>query len=227
MKKDGDDHRTMKRDCFGYQTMKRDSFGYQIMKRDGDNRRTMKRDGDEHQILKRDSLAVELQKGITSVIELRKGMGSMTKDKICLLQEKLVQLSMNSSPVVPIGNLSVQLKSIWNMTRKFEIKVVGQNLFLIPFGSEEDLIGPYRLKCDEKKTLCMLLGRLSKKTVEVSLEMERTATVKNPSILKTTVNYQNLRDLVPPSLPKILEDTLRGELSKELIEDDMQGESDK
>ncbi|MBA0761071.1 hypothetical protein Gotri_023768, partial [Gossypium trilobum] len=27
------------------------------------------------------------------------------------------------------------------MTRKFEIKVVGQNLFLIPFGSEEDLDG--------------------------------------------------------------------------------------
>ncbi|MBA0677897.1 hypothetical protein Goari_019277 [Gossypium aridum] len=85
----------------------------------------------------------------------------------------------------------VQLRSIWNMTRKFEIKVVGQNLFLIPFGSEEDLDG----------------------IIEV----------ENPSILEIAVNYQNLRDLVPPSLPKIFEDTFGGELSKELIEDDMQG----
>ncbi|MBA0677898.1 hypothetical protein Goari_019277, partial [Gossypium aridum] len=82
----------------------------------------------------------------------------MMKDEIFLLKEKLVQLSVKSSPMVLVGNLSlicsvwtkksynpdifkVQLRSIWNMTRKFEIKVVGQNLFLIPFGSEEDLDG--------------------------------------------------------------------------------------
>ncbi|MBA0855915.1 hypothetical protein Goshw_021124, partial [Gossypium schwendimanii] len=62
------------------------------------------------------------------------------------------------------------------------------------------------------------------KMMEVSSEMERTTTVEKPSILEIVVNYQNLGDLVPHSLTKILEDTLRGKLSKELIEDDTQGE---
>ncbi|MBA0702441.1 hypothetical protein Goari_026992, partial [Gossypium aridum] len=129
-------------------------------------------------------------------------------DEIFILEEELVHLSVKSSRVVPIGNLSLicpiwtkksysldsfraQLKSIWKTMRNFEIKVVGQNLFLILFDSEEDL--------------------------DWIMETE------NPSILEIVVNYQNLGDLVPPSLTKILEDTLRGKLSKELIEDDMQG----
>ncbi|MBA0772101.1 hypothetical protein Gotri_007537 [Gossypium trilobum] len=50
------------------------------------------------------------------------------------------------------------------------------------------------------------------------------------SSLKQTLqqcNYSGRKDLVPHSLSKIIEDTLRWELSKELIKDDMQEEWDK
>ncbi|MBA0577658.1 hypothetical protein Golob_024146 [Gossypium lobatum] len=80
----------------------------------------------------------------------------MVKDEISLIEEKLVQLSVKSSLLVPIGNLSLicsvwtkksytpdsfkaQIKSIWKTTKKFEIQVVGKNLFLISSDSEDDL----------------------------------------------------------------------------------------
>ncbi|MBA0828807.1 hypothetical protein Goarm_013440 [Gossypium armourianum] len=139
--------------------------------------------------------------------------------------------------------------------RNFEIKVVGQNLFLISFDSEEDLDGIMEALRAESSLVgkeflhfgssskqmlqqCNYKGRKNdvtqeigqtrefseQKMMEVSSDMERTTTAENPSILEIVVNYQNLGDLVPPSLTKILEDTLRGKLSKELIDDDMQGE---
>ncbi|MBA0570228.1 hypothetical protein Golob_003908, partial [Gossypium lobatum] len=78
------------------------------------------------------------------------------KAEISHLEEELVQLSGKSSLVVPNknslliyfvwikksynpDNFLAQLKSIWKTENKFEIQVVGQNLFLISFEDEEDL----------------------------------------------------------------------------------------
>ncbi|MBA0838138.1 hypothetical protein Goarm_010227 [Gossypium armourianum] len=47
---------------------------------------------------------------------------------------------------------------------------------------------------------------------------------ENPPIVETAVYHQNLGDLVAPLFLKIMEDTMRGELSKEIIETDMKGE---
>ncbi|KAK5793771.1 hypothetical protein PVK06_034929 [Gossypium arboreum] len=77
-------------------------------------------------------------------------------DEISLLAEELIQLSVKSSMVVPSekptllctiwtkkfynpDSFRAQMKSIWKTRKKFEIKLEGQNLFLIMFESEEDL----------------------------------------------------------------------------------------
>ncbi|MBA0557501.1 hypothetical protein Golob_014569 [Gossypium lobatum] len=77
-------------------------------------------------------------------------------DEIFLLAEELIQLSVKSSMVEPNGKPSLicsiwtkksynhdsfkaQMKSIWKTKEKFEIQLVGQNLFLITFESEDDL----------------------------------------------------------------------------------------
>ncbi|MFQ6654082.1 hypothetical protein Gotur_025197, partial [Gossypium turneri] len=77
-------------------------------------------------------------------------------DEISLLVEELIQLSVKSSMVEPTGKPSLicsvwtkksynqdsfkaQMKSIWKTKKKFEIQLVGQNLFLIVFEAEEDL----------------------------------------------------------------------------------------
>ncbi|KAA3454199.1 reverse transcriptase [Gossypium australe] len=76
--------------------------------------------------------------------------------EISLLADELIQLSIKKSLVVPshkptlicsvwtkkhfnTENLRAQLKSIWKTKRKFDIQMVGQNLFLIVFYLEEDL----------------------------------------------------------------------------------------
>lgn len=81
---------------------------------------------------------------------------TMKGDKISLLEEELVQLSMESSLVVPTGkpmllcriwtknsynqdSFRTQLKSIWKTNKKFEIQIAGQNLFTIVFEEEDDL----------------------------------------------------------------------------------------
>lgn len=68
----------------------------------------------------------------------------------------MVELSVKSSTMAYIGkpmllctvwtsktynpdNFQAQMKSIWKMRKKFEIKVVAQNLFLVVFEEEEDL----------------------------------------------------------------------------------------
>lgn len=80
----------------------------------------------------------------------------MEKDNLALLADELIQLMMKSSKVVPmekpmlIGsvwtqkmfNLDIfraQFKSIWKTKKKFDIRLAGQNLFLISFDCEEDL----------------------------------------------------------------------------------------
>ncbi|KAA3470617.1 reverse transcriptase [Gossypium australe] len=76
--------------------------------------------------------------------------------EISLLADELIQLSIEKSLVVPSDkptlicsvwtkkhfnteSLRAQLKSIWKTKRKFDIQMVGQNLFLIVFDLEEDL----------------------------------------------------------------------------------------
>ncbi|KAK5784963.1 hypothetical protein PVK06_039504 [Gossypium arboreum] len=80
----------------------------------------------------------------------------MGRDKISLLEEELLQLSIKSSLVVSSDSpmllcfvwtrrsynpdsFRVQMKSIWKTTKKFDIQVAGQNLFLITFNDENDL----------------------------------------------------------------------------------------
>ncbi|MFQ6651303.1 hypothetical protein Gotur_023682 [Gossypium turneri] len=65
------------------------------------------------------------------------------------------------------------------------------------------------------------------RVAEVSFVVEQMATEDNLPILETTVYHQNLRDLVVHLFLEIMEDTVRGELSKEIIEADMQGEWNK
>ncbi|MBA0752093.1 hypothetical protein Gogos_000962, partial [Gossypium gossypioides] len=104
------------------------------------------------------------------------------EDKISLLEEELLQLSMKSSLVVLSENPSLicsvwtrksynpnsfraQMKSIWKRKKKFEIQVVGQNLFLISFEDEKDLeliLEGYwscPLECD-KKDLMHVIGTI-------------------------------------------------------------------
>ncbi|MBA0754182.1 hypothetical protein Gogos_005485 [Gossypium gossypioides] len=78
------------------------------------------------------------------------------RDEISLLAEELIQLSVKGSMVVPNSkptlictvwteklynpeSFRAQMKSIWKTRKKFEIQMVGQNLFLIVFDLEEDL----------------------------------------------------------------------------------------
>ncbi|MBA0730113.1 hypothetical protein Golax_023351 [Gossypium laxum] len=84
------------------------------------------------------------------------GINGVGRDEISLLEEELTQLSVKSSMVEPNGKPSLicsvwtnksynhdsfkaQMKSIWKTKEKFEIQLVGQNLFLITFESEDDL----------------------------------------------------------------------------------------
>ncbi|KAL1120787.1 hypothetical protein V6Z11_D01G187700 [Gossypium hirsutum] len=78
------------------------------------------------------------------------------RGEISLLAEELIQLSVKGSLVVPSEkptlictirtkklyspkSFKVQMRSIWKTRKKFEILMVGQNLFLIEFELEEDL----------------------------------------------------------------------------------------
>ncbi|MFQ6634171.1 hypothetical protein Gotur_011823 [Gossypium turneri] len=78
------------------------------------------------------------------------------RDEISLLAEELVQLSVKGSMVVPSSkptlictvwteklynpdNFRAHMRGIWKTRKKFEIQLVGQNLFLIIFKMEEDL----------------------------------------------------------------------------------------
>ncbi|KAK5818583.1 hypothetical protein PVK06_023525 [Gossypium arboreum] len=77
-------------------------------------------------------------------------------DEISLLADELIQLSVKCSLVVPNEkrtlicsiwtkkaynpeSFKAQMKSLWKTKRKFEIQLVGQNLFLIVFDLEDDL----------------------------------------------------------------------------------------
>lgn len=72
----------------------------------------------------------------------------MADEEISLLEEELVQLSVKSSAIIPEGKLSLlctvwtkktfnldsfraQMKSVWKTSKKFDIDMVGQNLFLV------------------------------------------------------------------------------------------------
>ncbi|MBA0672813.1 hypothetical protein Goklo_007338 [Gossypium klotzschianum] len=78
------------------------------------------------------------------------------RDEIALLAEELVQLLVKGSLVVPSSkptlictvwtgklynpdSFRAHMKSLWKTRKKFEIRMVGQNLFLIIFEMEEDL----------------------------------------------------------------------------------------
>ncbi|MBA0785416.1 hypothetical protein Gotri_026419 [Gossypium trilobum] len=63
----------------------------------------------------------------------------MAGDEISLLAKDLVQLTVKNSLVVLNDSFRAQLRSIWKTRRKFEIQVVGQNLFQISFEDEDDL----------------------------------------------------------------------------------------
>ncbi|MBA0729363.1 hypothetical protein Golax_022641, partial [Gossypium laxum] len=84
------------------------------------------------------------------------GDGREKRDEISLLIEEVIQLSVKGSMVVPsvkpslictiwtekfynIESFKAQIMSIWKTKKKFEIQMVGQNLYLIFFGLEEDL----------------------------------------------------------------------------------------
>ncbi|KAH1082157.1 hypothetical protein J1N35_021918 [Gossypium stocksii] len=83
-----------------------------------------------------------------------KGFGG--GEEISLLAEELIQLSVKSSLVEPIGkptliytiwteklynpdSFRAQMRSIWKTKKKFDIQLAGQNLFLIVFELDEDL----------------------------------------------------------------------------------------
>ncbi|KAH1063903.1 hypothetical protein J1N35_028890 [Gossypium stocksii] len=84
------------------------------------------------------------------------GAGAEEGEEISLLTEELIHLTLKESLVTPDDkptlictawtnkrfnpeSFKAQVKSIWKTKKKFVIKVVGQNLFLISFDSEEDL----------------------------------------------------------------------------------------
>ncbi|KAK5835557.1 hypothetical protein PVK06_011248 [Gossypium arboreum] len=79
-----------------------------------------------------------------------------SNEEISLHAKELIQLSVKSSMVMPNDkptliclvwtkksfnpeSFRTQMKSIWKTKKKFEIQLVGQNLFLIVFDLEEDL----------------------------------------------------------------------------------------
>lgn len=81
---------------------------------------------------------------------------AMAEDKISLLGEKLVKLTVKSFVIDPKGKASLicsvwtkryfnpdsfkaQMRSIWKTTKKFEISRVAQSLFLISFENENDM----------------------------------------------------------------------------------------
>ncbi|KAL1072470.1 hypothetical protein V6Z11_D11G155600 [Gossypium hirsutum] len=78
------------------------------------------------------------------------------RDEISLLADELIQLSVKGSKVVPSSkptlictvwteklynpdSFRAHMRSIWKTRKKFEIQMVGQNLFLIIFELVEDL----------------------------------------------------------------------------------------
>ncbi|MBA0691235.1 hypothetical protein Goari_008874, partial [Gossypium aridum] len=78
------------------------------------------------------------------------------RDEISLLAEELIQLSVKRSMAVPSAKTTLictiwteklynperfkaHIRSIWKTRKKFDILMVGQNLFLIEFELEEDL----------------------------------------------------------------------------------------
>ncbi|MBA0693977.1 hypothetical protein Goari_004313, partial [Gossypium aridum] len=84
------------------------------------------------------------------------GNDGFGRDKISLLPEELIQLSVKSSMVEANGKPSLiysiwtkksynqdsfkaQMKSIWKTKKNFEIQSAGQNLFLTVFELDEDL----------------------------------------------------------------------------------------
>ncbi|PPD74473.1 hypothetical protein GOBAR_DD28602 [Gossypium barbadense] len=89
-------------------------------------------------------------------MEASGGNDQERRDEISLLAKELVQLSVKSSMVVPNSkptlictvwtekmynpdSFRAHMKGIWKIRKKFEIQVVGQNLFLRIFELEEDL----------------------------------------------------------------------------------------
>ncbi|KAA3479287.1 reverse transcriptase [Gossypium australe] len=84
------------------------------------------------------------------------GNEGLKEEAVSLLAEELIQLSVKSSVVDPCDkpalictvwtqksynpdSFRAQMKSIWKTKRKFEIQLVGQNLFLLIFESDDDL----------------------------------------------------------------------------------------
>lgn len=80
----------------------------------------------------------------------------MEREGISFFEEEMVQLSIKSSKVEAQeklalicsvwttrlfnpNNLRAHLKSLWKTKHKFEIRLVGPNLFLISFDSKDDL----------------------------------------------------------------------------------------
>lgn len=80
----------------------------------------------------------------------------MDNDSISLLEEEFTKLSIKSSLVQSLDkptliclvwtkksynpdSFRAQLQNIWKTKKKFDIRVVGRNLFLIAFEEEEDL----------------------------------------------------------------------------------------
>lgn len=80
----------------------------------------------------------------------------MEKDEVSLLGEELVHLTIKSSLIEPKGkhtllcsvwtkkffnpdSFRAQMRSIWKSSKKFEIEMVGQDLFLITFYDETDM----------------------------------------------------------------------------------------
>lgn len=81
---------------------------------------------------------------------------TIERDEVSVLGDELIYLSVKCSKVVPAkkpllicsfwtkksfnpDNLRAQLKIIWKTKKKFEIKLAGQNLFLITFENVDDL----------------------------------------------------------------------------------------
>ncbi|KAK5819464.1 hypothetical protein PVK06_024466 [Gossypium arboreum] len=71
------------------------------------------------------------------------------------------------------------------------------------------------------------LSILAARIAEVSFVVKRMAIEEKLPILETTVYHQNLGDLVAPLFPENMENTVREELSKEIIETDIQQEWNK
>lgn len=80
----------------------------------------------------------------------------MGGDVVSLLKEELIRLFVKRSKVIPcekptlictiwtiksynLDSIRAQMRSIWKTKKKFDIQVIGSNLFKIFFKSEDDL----------------------------------------------------------------------------------------